>query len=117
MKNPIAYCGLDCRQCDAYLATVHHDEALREKTAKLWSELNQTPITPEDINCEGCRCSGAKTVFCQHLCGIRKCAAEKGIANCGQCPGFEACPTLGALIANNPDALKNLNSQPEVYDA
>ena len=36
----IAYCGLDCKKCDAYLATIHDDQALREKTAKLWAELN-----------------------------------------------------------------------------
>ena len=41
MKNMIAYCGLDCGKCDAYLATIHDDQALREKTAKLWAQLNK----------------------------------------------------------------------------
>ena len=40
MKEMIGYCGLDCEKCDAYLATIHDDQALREKTAKLWAELN-----------------------------------------------------------------------------
>ena len=53
MKNMIAYCGLDCEKCDAYLATINNDQALREKTAKLWAELNNAPILPEHINCEG----------------------------------------------------------------
>ena len=35
MGDMIAYCGLDCEKCDAYLATIHDDQALREKTAKL----------------------------------------------------------------------------------
>lgn len=113
MKNPIAYCGLDCRKCDAYLATVHNDQALREKTAKLWSELNQTTITPQDICCEGCRENGAKTVFCSHICAIRKCAAQKGVATCGACGEMKTCPTLGAITANNPDAMSNLR----LYDA
>ena len=39
MRNMIAYCGLDCETCDAYLATINDDQALREKTAKLWAEL------------------------------------------------------------------------------
>lgn len=30
MRNMIAYCGLDCEKCDAYLATIHNDQALRE---------------------------------------------------------------------------------------
>ena len=55
MRDMIAYCGLDCEKCDAYLATINDDQALREKTAKLWSELNHAPILPEHINCQGCR--------------------------------------------------------------
>lgn len=32
--NPyIAYCGLNCAECEAYLATVNSDNALREKVA------------------------------------------------------------------------------------
>lgn len=108
MKNRIAYCGLDCEQCDAYLATIHNDQALREKTAKLWAELNQAPILPEHINCEGCRADGAKTVYCESLCGIRQCALKKGMETCGGCPELETCPTVGAIHSNQPTALKNL---------
>ena len=35
MKDKIGYCGLDCGTCQAYLATIHDDQALRERTAKL----------------------------------------------------------------------------------
>ena len=44
MKKLIAYCGLDCEKCDAYLATINDDQELRIKTAKLWAELNHAPI-------------------------------------------------------------------------
>ena len=37
MKDMIGYCGLDCEKCDAYIATVNDDQALREKTAKMWA--------------------------------------------------------------------------------
>ena len=63
MKKMIAYCGLDCERCDAYLATINDDQELREKTAKAWSELNHVPILPEHINCQSCRAEGIKTVF------------------------------------------------------
>ena len=43
MKDMIGYCGLDCEKCDAYLATINDDQVLREKTAKLWAELNNAP--------------------------------------------------------------------------
>ena len=108
MQNNIAYCGLDCEQCDAYIATLHDDQALREKTAKLWAELNHAPILPEHINCQGCRADGVKTVFCEQLCAVRRCARQRGVATCGDCPEMETCRTVGAIISNNQEAMKNL---------
>ena len=104
----IAYCGLNCEKCDAYLATIHDDQVLREKTAQLWAELNQAPILPEHINCQGCRVEGVKTVFCDSLCEIRQCALKKGVSTCGDCPELENCQIVGAVISNNPEALENL---------
>ena len=108
MRNRIAYCGLDCEKCDAYLATIHDDQALREKTAKLWAALNHAPILPEHINCQGCRADGMKTVFCESLCGIRQCALKKVVSTCGDCPDLDNCQTVGAIISSKPEALKNL---------
>ena len=68
MKTYIAYCGLDCETCEARLATMHNDNELRKKIAKEWSELNHAEITPEMINCEGCRMDGVKTPYCDSLC-------------------------------------------------
>ena len=76
MKSMIAYCGLNCENCDAYLATINNDQSLREKTAKLWAALNNAPILPEHIYCQGCRTEGVKTVFCESMCAIRRCARE-----------------------------------------
>ena len=111
MKDMIGYCGLNCEKCDAYIATVNDDQALREKTAKLWSELNHAPILPEHINCEGCRMNGAKTVFCDSLCVIRKRAINKGVATCGDCFELETCTMVGAILKNDPSALKNLKGE------
>ena len=108
MRPNIAYCGLDCEQCDAYIATLHDDQALREKTARLWAELNHAPILPEHIHCQGCRADGAKTVFCEQLCAVRRCARQRGVDTCGDCPEMESCPTVGAIFANAPQAKKNL---------
>ena len=109
MRNMIAYCGLDCEKCDAYLATIHDDQALREKTAKLWAQLNNAPVHPEHINCQGCRADGVKTVFCNSLCGIRQCALKKGMEPCGDCPDMETCRAVGEVISNNAEALENLH--------
>ena len=85
MNDYIAYCGLDCEGCDARIATANNDDALREKVAKLWSELNGVPITPDMIFCDGCRMNGRKTPYCESLCPIRQCALEKGVSTCAGC--------------------------------
>lgn len=108
MRDMIAYCGLDCEKCDAYLATINDDQELRIKTAKLWAELNNAPILPDHINCQGCRVEGIKTVFCDSICSIRQCALKKCVATCGDCSELENCPTVETIIENNPSALKNL---------
>ena len=108
MTLNIACCGIDCEKCDAFIATKNNDQALREKTAKLWSKLNNAPILPEHINCDGCRAEGRKTVFCESMCQIRKCALEKKVATCGDCPEMEQCPTVAVVHSYKPEARENL---------
>ena len=108
MNQLIACCGLDCEVCDARIATITSDSALREKTAALWTKLNGVPITPEMIHCTGCRAAGVKTPFCGSLCQIRRCAREKGLDTCADCPQMDGCQTLGRVAANTPSVLENL---------
>ncbi len=108
MNKMIACCGLNCETCDAYLATIHNDDTLRRKTAALWAKLNNAPITPQMINCNGCRMDGAKTPFCQSMCEIRICVASKGFATCGDCVELEHCPKLSMVTHSNPTALATL---------
>lgn len=108
MKKLIGYCGLDCEKCDAYIATTNDNWQLREKTAKLWAEMNNAPILPEHINCQGCRVKGVKTVFCDGMCAVRQCALKKGVATCGDCPELKNCPTVGEILKNDPTAAENL---------
>ena len=78
-------CGLDCEKCDARIAALTNDNALREKTAALWTKLNEVTILPEMINCTGCRIEGAKTPFCDKLCPVHHCVREKKLATCADC--------------------------------
>ena len=110
MNDLIAYCGLDCEKCDARIATLSKDEELREKTARLWSELNGVDIPTEMINCEGCRVDGAKAPFCDSMCAIRKCAASKNLNTCSECEKMEECATLATITVNSAEALENLKS-------
>lgn len=110
MKKFIAYCGLDCEECDAYKATLNNDNVLRAEVAKLWSEQNNVEITPEMINCEGCRVDGAKTPYCDSMCPIRQCALKKAYETCGNCAELEKCQTVGMVISENPEAAENLKN-------
>lgn len=111
MKRSIACCGLDCEKCDARIATVKNDDALREQTAQKWSVMNNTPeITAETINCMGCRMDGAKFAFCSDYCEIRKCVNAKGFNTCGDCKELDNCPTVGAIFQHAPGAKENLLS-------
>ena len=109
--NPlIACCGLDCEKCQARIATVNDDDALRAKVAREWSELNHVTITPEMINCLGCRVEGPKTPFCESLCPIRLCVRAKSYATCAPCPDLRTCSKLAMITATNSDALARLEA-------
>lgn len=108
MKELIACCGLDCENCDVRIATLNNDNALRKITAEKWSELNGITITPEMINCLGCRTEGVKTPFCESLCPIRKCAIGRGYETCGECVEMENCKTLAMVVSTNSEAKRRL---------
>ena len=108
MKNLIACCGIDCEKCDARIATLSNDQALREETAKKWSVMYNSPdITAESINCVGCRVDGVKIAHCND-CEIRTCAVAKGFDTCGDCKELETCQIVGFVLQNVPGAKENL---------
>ena len=111
MRKYIAYCGLDCEKCEARLATINNDNDMRAEVAKKWSTLNGVEITPEMINCTGCRIDGVKTPFCDSLCSIRQCGLSKGYETCADCSELEKCGNVGMIHRNNPVALSNLKSE------
>ena len=110
VNDLIAYCGLNCSKCDAYLATINNDNELRKKTALLWSNLNGIEIKPEEINCEGCKKDGVKTVFCDKLCPIRQCVLKKNLDSCGSCSKLDSCKTICMITSTNKEAYNRLHS-------
>jgi hypothetical protein len=110
MEKLIACCGMNCAACDARIATVTNDNALRAKKADEWKVLYNAPdITPEMINCNGCREAGVKIEHCK-FCEIKNCALSKNYQTCSECDKLENCPTLNKLLQYVPDALANLKS-------
>jgi len=107
MDKTIAFCGITCTVCPAFLATQKDDERERKKVADLWSKQFNTEITPKDINCDGCLSeSGQLFGYCE-VCDIRKCGREKRVKNCAYCADY-ACEKLNNLINQVPDAKTTL---------
>jgi hypothetical protein len=94
MPKLLAYCGLDCAECEAYVATQANDRAGLEATAKKWAaQFGGTGIDPEKCICDGC--SSGKRTSTAHAatCAIRLCASGRGLATCADCRDY-GCATL-----------------------
>ncbi len=111
MNQLISCCGINCEVCEARIATVNNDDELREKVAREWSAMFQSPdIVAASINCTGCRVEGVKFAHCLHTCDIRKCVLSKGFSTCADCPEIDSCTIVGPLFQMVPDARENLRS-------
>ena len=109
MDKLIACCGLNCATCDARIATMANDDVLRAQTAEKWKVAFGADITPEMINCTGCREEGVKFAHCSE-CEIRNCVQSKNFQTCADCDKLETCALLVNLHQYAPDALENLKS-------
>src|SRR6056297_1948875 len=99
--NMISYCGLNCSECEAYMATQEDSSAKREETAEKWSQLYKAVIKPEQINCDGCKESGWKFFHCNN-CEIRQCCTSNSVVNCAACENY-ICETLTSFIKLAPE--------------
>ncbi len=108
MKTMIAYCGLTCSECPAFLARLNDNNDLRVKTAKEWSKMFKADLKPEDINCVGClEKEGPLFSHCSD-CNIRACCIEKEVANCAHC-GDYSCEKIEEFFKMAPEVKKKLD--------
>ncbi len=106
----IAYCGMDCKKCEGYLATKENNDTLRAEVAEKWSQQYSADIKPKQINCTGCKSEGIKFYFTETTCPLRKCNIEKNTPHCAKCSQYQ-CETLNNFISMAPsigDALEKL---------
>jgi hypothetical protein len=80
----VAYCGLDCAECPAYLATQAGDEARFAETARKWSS-DDYPVSAAEVPCDGCAQQGGRLFKWCLTCAIRACCIQKGYASCAYC--------------------------------
>jgi len=109
MDKIIAYCGLNCAGCPAFVATQSGDPAALERVAAEWRvAFNAPEMTAESIICDGCLASidGRLAGYCS-MCEIRACAIERGVVNCAFCDDF-GCAKLEGFLTQAPDARATL---------
>jgi hypothetical protein len=109
MEQMIAYCGLMCSDCEAYIATQANDQAALEEVAAQWRCKYSAPsITVEGVNCDGClETEGRKCGYCRE-CEIRACAMQQKVINCAHCDRY-TCHKLGEFFGFVPSARTTLD--------
>jgi hypothetical protein len=104
MNSMIAYCGINCSECPAYIATQKDDDNERKKVAEMWAKQYNPNITIKDINCDSCT-SSSKRLFSWCLeCPIRKCGREKSVVSCAYCDDYAACEKIAEFFKMAPNA-------------
>jgi len=108
MEKMIAFCGLTCSECPAYIATQREDDDERRKVAEMWSKEFKVELKPEDINCDGCISNSERLFGHTKVCEIRRCGLDKKIKNCAYCDEY-ACEKLTDFFKVAPEAKNNLD--------
>ena len=100
----IAYCGIVCSDCPAYVASQSGDGAALERVAVQWEkEYHLEKVTIQDVTCDGCLGQeGRKGAHCSE-CEIRACALGINVENCAYCDDY-SCEKLNNFFGFVPDA-------------
>ena len=92
-EKMLAYCGIVCSECPAFIGTQTNNREMLAETAQNWSSPEHK-IAPEDILCDGCTTGKRLPRFCA-WCEVRKCAQERQVANCGWCDDYPCTKLTG----------------------
>jgi len=107
MEKMVAFCGLVCTDCKAFIATQENNGAKRREVAEAWSKEYGHELKPEQINCDGCLSKGTRVFNYCNICEIRKCGQEKRVKNCAYCDDYK-CEKLAKFFENASEAEKTL---------
>jgi hypothetical protein len=109
MGKMIAYCGIDCGKCEAFIAKKENNNEIRKKYAKELSERFDIEVLPETVNCDGCPSSGEHMGYCS-MCNIRDCCNDKGIENCAFCDDY-VCEKLEKVYTFMRDVIGKIKDK------
>ncbi len=107
MKKMVAFCGIVCSECKAFIATQENDDVKRREVAEAWSKAFGKEMKTEDINCDGCLTKGGQHIGYCNICEVRKCGMKKGVENCAYCVDYN-CEILAKFLKSAPEAKNTL---------
>ena len=107
-KRLAAVCGLFCPACTFFIGTKEDPERLKMMANRL-----HRPVV--ELECLGCR-SEKLAFYCREHCKMRRCAAEKGVAFCGECREYP-CAELKAFQVQMPHRIELWKSQDRIREA
>jgi hypothetical protein len=111
MNSMIAFCGLNCGECEAYLATKANDQAAKDRIAAKWQkEFNAPGMTADSVTCDGCTVlDGHPGSYCR-VCEIRACGIDRKLPNCAHCDDYDTCEKLAGFLSSVPAARTTLGT-------
>jgi len=102
MAKLSSYCGLDCGECEAYIASQKNDRAELDAVAKKWAaQYGGKEMAGDACICDGCAAGRRVSTAHAATCGIRVCASKRGVITCAHCPDY-GCATLQQFFAFAP---------------
>lgn len=109
MNSLYAYCGLNCAECPAYLATQANDLPAQERLLDEWRSAYSNPeMTLAAVTCDGCTSCARLGGYCLE-CPVRACGVKRGVVNCAYCPDY-GCATLQAFFQMSPEVKPRLDA-------
>jgi hypothetical protein len=104
-KRLSAVCGLFCPSCTVFIGT-------KEDPRRLQALAERYKLPIEAWECEGCR-SNKRSYYCENICKMAPCAAQKGIEFCGDCDEYP-CEELKKFQAERPHRLELWEAQQRI---
>jgi len=101
-------CGINCHDCEAYIATQSNDMDVLKRHQDNLLEQYGKELSLEELKCDGCLGKGRQIPYCS-ICEIRICARQKGFVNCAACEDFP-CAKGSFIWKEGSVSLKNLRS-------
>ncbi|MBN1661510.1 MAG: DUF3795 domain-containing protein [Anaerolineae bacterium] len=110
MEPMIAYCGLVCTDCPAYVATQANDwDALDRLAVYAREHYGQPDATAESTMCDSCKSDSSRLCGYCAVCDVRACAMALNLANCAHCADY-ACDKLERFWSMAAEARTTLDA-------